>query len=105
MNVSSIGNTGAFSGVSGAGGQDFRARMQQSMAPVAQLFGMSSDQLMSEVKASGGSLADYAASKGISNADLTAAVNKDFVQRAERRTDVGLAADEPGAAHRESQAR
>jgi hypothetical protein len=76
MNVSSIGSTGAFSGVSDAGAQDFRARMQQSMAPVAQLFGMSSEQLMSEVKTSGGSLADYAASKGISNADLTAAVKQ-----------------------------
>ena len=76
MNVSSIGNAGAFTGVAGAGAQDFRARMQQSMAPVAQLFGMSSDQLMSQVKASGGSLADYAASKGISNADLTAAIKQ-----------------------------
>ena len=76
MNVSSIGSTGALSGVSGACAQDIRARMQQSMAPVAQLFGMSSDQLMSEVKASGGSLADYAASKGISNADLTAAIKQ-----------------------------
>ena len=45
MNASSIGSTGAISGVSGAGAQDFRARMQQWMAPVAQLFGMSSDEL------------------------------------------------------------
>jgi hypothetical protein len=50
--------------------------MQQAMAPVAQLFGMSSDDLMSAVKASGGSLADYAASKGISSSDLTAAIKQ-----------------------------
>ncbi len=76
MNISSIGGASGMTGVTGANQNDFRTRMQQSMAPVAQLFGMSSDDLMSAVKASGGSLADYAASKGISSSDLTAAIKQ-----------------------------
>ena len=76
MNISSIGGASGMTGVTGANQDDFRTRMQQSMAPVAQLFGMSSDDLMSAVKASGGSLADYAASKGISSTDLTAAIKQ-----------------------------
>ena len=76
MNISSIGGASGMTGVTGANQDDFRTRMQQSMAPVAQLFGMSTDDLMSAVKASGGSLADYAASKGISSADLTSAIKQ-----------------------------
>lgn len=63
-------------GVGAGSPQDFRTRMQQSLAPVAKLFGMTSDQLMSAVKSSGGSLADYAASKGVSNDNLTAAIKQ-----------------------------
>jgi hypothetical protein len=76
MNISSIAGASGMTGVTGANQDDFRTRMQQAMAPVAQLFGMSSDDLMSAVKASGGSLADYAAAKGISSADLTAAIKQ-----------------------------
>jgi hypothetical protein len=76
MNISSIGGAAGSNGVGGANQTDFRTRMQEAMAPVAQLFGMSTDQLMSAVKASGGTLADYAASKGISNADLTTALKQ-----------------------------
>ena len=74
MNVSSV--TSGMTAPGGADQNDFRTRMQRSMAPVAQLFGMSSDQLMSAVKASGKSLADYASSKGISSTDLTAAIKQ-----------------------------
>jgi len=73
MNISSIGGAHGTTAV-GANQNDFRARMEQSMAPVAQLFGMTSDQLMSAVKDSGKSLADYASSKGVSSTDLTAAI-------------------------------
>ncbi len=76
MNISSIGGASGMTGITGANQDNFRTHMQQSMAPVAQLFGMSSDDLMSAVKASGGSLADYAASKGISSSDLTAAIKQ-----------------------------
>jgi hypothetical protein len=50
--------------------------MEQGMEPVAQLFGTTPDQLMSDVRASGGSLADYAASKGISKDALIAAIKQ-----------------------------
>lgn len=83
MNISSIGGVGGTAAV-GANQNDFRTRMQQSMAPVADLFGMTSDQLMTAVKESGKSLADYASSKGISSTDLTAAVKQ------------GLQANAPG---------
>ena len=76
MNISSIGGASGTTGVTGANQNDFRTRMQQAMAPVAQLFGMSTDDLMNAVKASGGSLADYAASKGVSSTDLTAAIKQ-----------------------------
>jgi hypothetical protein len=82
VNVSSVGAGANAMGIGGADQQDFRARMQQSMAPVAQLFGMTSDQLMSAVQSSGGSLADYAASKGISNTDLTAAIKQGLADNA-----------------------
>jgi len=74
MNISSI--TSGTAALGGVNQNDFRTRMEQSMAPVAQLFGMTSDQLMSAVKASGKSLADYASSKGISSSDLTAAIKQ-----------------------------
>ena len=78
MNISSLASVNATSalGVHAGAQQDFRTRMQQSMAPVAKLFGMTTDQLMSAVKSSGMSLADYAASKGITNDNLTAAVKQ-----------------------------
>ena len=76
MNISSIGGASGTTAVGGANQNDFRTRMEQSMTPVAQLFGMTSDQLMSAVKASGKSLADYASSQGVSSTDLTAAVKQ-----------------------------
>ena len=74
MNISSI--TSGTAELGGVNQNDFRTRMEQSMAPVAQLFGMTSDQLMIAVKASGKSLADYASSKGIASSDLTAAIKQ-----------------------------
>ena len=64
MNISSVGGASGTGAVGGANQNDFRSRMEQSMTPVAQLFGMTSDQFMSEVKASGKSLADYASLEG-----------------------------------------
>jgi hypothetical protein len=74
MNISSI--TSGTAALDGVNQSDFRTRMEQSMAPVAQLFGMTSDQLMSAVKASSKSLADYASSKDISSSDLIAAIKQ-----------------------------
>ena len=76
MNVSSIGAGMTPMQLGGVGSTDFRDRMQQSLAPVAQLFGTSASQLMSDVRASGGSLADYAATKGISKDQLVSAIKQ-----------------------------
>jgi len=76
MNISPINAYGALQGPGGTDASDFRTRMQQAMAPVAQLFGTTPDQLMQAVQESGGTLADYAASKGISQTDLTAAIKQ-----------------------------
>ncbi len=76
MNISPINAYGALQGPGGTDPNDFRTRMQQAMAPVAQLFGTTPDQLMQAVQESGGTLADYAASKGISQTDLTAAIKQ-----------------------------
>jgi hypothetical protein len=76
MNISSINANGALQGPGGTDPADFRTRMQQAMAPVAQLFGTTPEQLMQAVQESGGTLSDYAASKGISQTDLTAAIKQ-----------------------------
>jgi hypothetical protein len=76
MNVSSIGGCGMPNQAGRVSSSDFRARMEQGMAPVAQLFGTDTSQLMSDVQASGGSLADYAASKGVSKDALIAAIKQ-----------------------------
>ena len=76
MNITSITSNGAAAPNGGVDPTGFRQRMEQAMAPVAQLFGTTPDQLMQAVRASGGSLSDYAASKGISNNDLVAAIKQ-----------------------------
>jgi hypothetical protein len=74
MNVSAIGGVERALPFGGVGASDFRARMEQGMAPVAQLFGTAASELMRDVQATGGSLADYAASKGISKDALIDAI-------------------------------
>ena len=54
----------------------FRARMEQALTPVAQLFNETPDQLMSELQSGHTSLADLAQSKGVSQDDLVAAVKQ-----------------------------
>jgi hypothetical protein len=76
MNISSINANGALPGPGGTDPTDFRTRMEQAMAPVAQLFGTTPDQLMRAVQQSGGTLSDYAAAHGVSNTDLTAAIKQ-----------------------------
>lgn len=60
----------------------FRTQMQQSLAPVAQLFGESSDQLMSELNSNKTSLSDLATQKGVSQTDLLTAVKAGLRQTA-----------------------
>jgi hypothetical protein len=76
MNISAvIGNRDAWP-TDGVTQNDFHTRMEQSIAPVANLLGMSTSDLMNAVRQSGGSLADYAASKGVSRSDLIAAIKQ-----------------------------
>ncbi|HUI47732.1 MAG TPA: hypothetical protein VL119_03475 [Acidimicrobiia bacterium] len=58
----------------------FQTRMQQALAPVAQLFGESSDQLMSELNTGGTSLSALASQKGISQTDLVNAIKQGLQQ-------------------------
>jgi len=59
-----------------------QTRMQQALTPVAQLFGESSDQLMSELQSGHTSLSALAASKGISQTDLVNAIKSGLQQSA-----------------------
>jgi hypothetical protein len=61
----------------------FQARMQQAFAPVAQLFGESTDQLMSELQSGKTSLTDLAKTKGISQGDLVNAIKQGISQTAQ----------------------
>ena len=60
----------------------FLTHMQQALAPVAQLFGESSDQLMSELQSGNTSLSALASSKGISQTDLVNAIKSGLQQAA-----------------------
>ena len=61
---------------------DFRTRMQQALAPVAQLFGETTDQLMSELQSGKTSLSALAQSKGVSQTDLVNAIKQGLSQNA-----------------------
>jgi len=77
MNISSIGGgASALQQLGRAAGTDVRSRIDQGMSEVAKLFGTTGSQLMSDVKASGQSLADYATSKGVSKDDLINAIKQ-----------------------------
>jgi len=60
----------------------FQTRMQQALAPVAELFGESPDQLMSELQSGNTSLSALAASKGISQTDLVNTIKSGLQQSA-----------------------
>jgi hypothetical protein len=75
MTIAPIGNQPAGALLGSTPGIDFKQRMQ----PVADLFKMSSDDLMSELK-SGKSLADIAQEKGVSRDDLINAVKQGLSQ-------------------------
>jgi hypothetical protein len=54
----------------------FRARMEQALTPVAQLFHETPDQLINELQSGNTSLSDLAQSKGVSQDDLVAAIKQ-----------------------------
>jgi hypothetical protein len=60
----------------------FQTQMQQALAPVAQLFGESTDQLMSELSSANTSLSALASQKGVSQSDLVGAITQGLQQTA-----------------------
>jgi hypothetical protein len=60
----------------------FQTQMQQALAPVAQLFGESTDQLMSELGSANTSLSALASQKGVSQSDLVGAIKQGLQQTA-----------------------
>src|SRR5262249_20260313 len=54
----------------------FQSRMKSAFAPVAQLFGETTDQLMSELQSGQTSLSDLAQQKGVSQNDLIDAIKR-----------------------------
>ena len=79
MTMSGIGSASQALGNTGIDPNSWQTRMQQTLGPVAQLFGMTTDQLDQALQG-GESLTDIAAGKGISQADLTAAIKQGIQQ-------------------------
>ncbi len=80
MTVSAISSTAPPLGPQGADASSWIDRMRQAMTPVAQLFGESSQQLMSDLQSGQTSLASLAQSKGISQTDLLDAIKQGLTQ-------------------------
>ena len=69
MTISGISNATQIQPNAAADQSNWQTRMQQMLAPVAQLFGMTTSQLEQSIQ-SGQSLSDIATSKGVSQTDL-----------------------------------
>ena len=69
MTISGISNATQIQPNAAAAQSNWQTRMQQMLAPVAQLFGMTTSQLEQSIQ-SGQSLSDIATSKGVSQPDL-----------------------------------
>ncbi len=79
MTVSGIGGVSSALANTAVDPTSWQSRMQQTLGPVAQLFGMSTTQLQQALQ-SGESLNDIASSQGVSQADLTAAIKQGIQQ-------------------------
>lgn len=72
--IDSVGGSSDLS-VQAGGASAWKSRFEKAMDPVAKLFGMSDDELESDLR-SGQSLAQIASAKGVSSDDLTTAVTQ-----------------------------
>jgi hypothetical protein len=79
MTVSGIGSTSQALANTAIDPNSWQTRMQQTLGPVAQLFGMSTSQLEQALQ-SGESLNDIASSAGVSQTDLTNAIKAGIQQ-------------------------
>jgi hypothetical protein len=80
MTVSAINDVSLLDPLQNANARSWQTRMQQSLAPVAQLFGESPQQLMSDLQSGKTSLSALAQSKGISRTDLLDAIKQGLQQ-------------------------
>lgn len=80
MTVSAIGGASQPWGTQGVDTNDWRARVQQTMGPVAQLFGESPQQLIGDLQGAQTSLSSLATSKGVSQTDLLDAIQQGLQQ-------------------------
>ena len=80
MSVSAISNTAQLDPSQATDASSWQTRMQQAMGPVAQLFGESAQQLMSDLQSGKTSLSALAQSKGISQTDLQNAIRQGLQQ-------------------------
>jgi hypothetical protein len=76
MTISSINNLDPNDPNNPVNQDRFRARMEQALTPVAQLFQETPDQLMNELQPGNKSLSDLAQSKGVSQDDLVNAIKQ-----------------------------
>ena len=80
MTVGAINNTQQLDPTQTADTSSWQTRMQQALGPVAQLFGESASQLMSDLQSEKTSLSALAQSKGISQTALVDAIKQGLQQ-------------------------
>jgi hypothetical protein len=80
MTVGAINSTALLDPAQTVGASSWQTRMQQALGPVAQLFGESAQQLMSDLQSGKTSLSALAQSKGISQTDLLQAIKQGLQQ-------------------------
>jgi hypothetical protein len=80
MTVGAISNSALLDSSQNVGASSWQTRMQQALGPVAQLFGESAQQLMSDLQSAKTSVSALAQSKGISQTALVAAIKQGLQQ-------------------------
>lgn len=80
MTISGISGASQIQPNNGIDPTSRQTQMQQTLGPVAQLFGESTQQLMSDLQSGKTSLSQLAQSKGISQADLLSAIEQGVPQ-------------------------
>lgn len=82
MTISGIGGASQMQATNGVDPSSWQTQMQQTLGPVAQLFGESTQQLTSDLQSGNLSLSQLADSKGISQSDLLSAIQQGLQQSA-----------------------
>jgi hypothetical protein len=82
MTISGIGGASPTPANTGIDPASWQTQMQQTLGPVAQLFGESTEQLTNELQSGKTSLSQLAESKGISQTDLVSAIQQGLQQSA-----------------------